>query len=77
MKVHSLFSSSDGNACRVLNDSASILLDCGVSKKSLFQSGLFPIDAVFITHTHSDHIKGVGAVARATGADVYLHLGAL
>ena len=77
MKVHSLFSSSDGNACRVFNDSASILIDCGVSVKSLFQSGRFPIDAIFVTHTHSDHIKGVGAVARTIGADVYLHRGAL
>ena len=61
----------------MFNDSASILIDCGVSVKSLFQSGRFPIDAIFVTHTHSDHIKGVGAVARTIGADVYLHRGAL
>ena len=50
MKVHSLFSTSDGNACRVYNNTNSILIDCGVSKTKLFSAGVFPIDAIFVTH---------------------------
>ena len=71
--VHSLFSSSAGNATRIFNDAASILIDCGVSMKKLFQQGEFDLDAIFLTHGHSDHISGAGIVARATGATVYAH----
>ena len=75
MKVHSLYSTSDGNACRVYNNNNSILIDCGVSKTKLFNAGDFPIDAIFITHEHSDHTKGIGAIGRTTGAPIYLHKG--
>lgn len=29
------------------------------------------LDAIFITHEHSDHIKGVGVLARRYNLDVY------
>ena len=75
MKVHSLYSTSDGNACRVYNNNNSILIDCGVSKTKLFNAGDFPINAIFITHEHSDHSQGIGVIGRATGAPIYLHKG--
>lgn len=31
------------------------------------------LDAILLTHAHVDHIEGVAALARATGAPVYLH----
>lgn len=31
------------------------------------------VDAVLLTHAHIDHIEGVAAVVRATGAPVHLH----
>lgn len=31
------------------------------------------IDAILLTHAHIDHVGGVAAAARATGAPVYLH----
>jgi phosphoribosyl 1,2-cyclic phosphodiesterase len=75
MKVHPLYSSSDGNACRVYNDNNSILIDCGVSKRKLFSNGVFPIDAIFVTHEHSDHANGIGVIGRATGASIYIYKG--
>ena len=72
MIVHIPFSSSDGNACRVYTQSTSILLDCGVSKRMLFSESPFPLDAVFVSHHHNDHIRGTGIIARATGATVFL-----
>lgn len=73
MKVYSLYSTSDGNACRVYNNNTSILIDCGVSKTKLFSNGVFPIDAIFVTHEHSDHSQGIGVIGRATGATIYIH----
>jgi hydroxyacylglutathione hydrolase len=31
------------------------------------------LQAIWLTHAHVDHIMGVGAVHRATGAPIYLH----
>ena len=31
------------------------------------------LQAIWLTHAHIDHIMGVGAVHRATGAPIYLH----
>lgn len=73
LKVQVLYSSSSGNACHVFNEQGSILVDCGVSLAKLFQSGRFGIDAIFVTHEHHDHIQGVGALGRATGAKIFIH----
>jgi len=32
----------------------------------------FPVDAVFVTHEHSDHLKGVGVIGRYSGAPIYI-----
>lgn len=74
MFVHSLYSSSAGNACRVYNDETSILIDAGVSYKKLAKiagEGFAP-DALFITHEHGDHIAGAGVLGRKTGCPIYL-----
>lgn len=74
MYVHSMYSSSSGNACRVFNKNTTILIDAGVSFKKLQKAAGadFKPDALFITHEHSDHTSGAGIVHRKTKCSIYI-----
>ena len=71
------FSGSSGNSTYISNASFSILIDIGVSAKAitdaLLKIGSKPdeIDAIFITHEHTDHIKGVRIFASKFDIPVY------
>lgn len=58
-----LGSGSRGNAYYIWNKDTAILIDCGLSSKQIFsrleQVGILHprIDAVFITHEHTDHVS--------------------
>src|SRR5512145_1603295 len=77
MRICSLASSSSGNCIYVGTEKTHILIDSGISgkrmKSGLESIGLDPgqIDAILITHEHSDHIKGLGVVSRRYGIPVY------
>lgn len=77
MRVAVLSSGSRGNAVVVEHDGKVLYFDSGLSGKEharrLRQSGLDcpPPSAVFLSHEHSDHLKGVGVLARRFGAPVY------
>lgn len=64
-KVCQLFSGSSGNSILISAKGKNFLVDIGVSAKrcelALFEHGTDPksIDAVFVTHEHSDHTKGI------------------
>lgn len=71
--LHVLASGSKGNAT-ILEDVTShhgILIDCGICKRDFLaraeEAGFNPanLDAILITHDHSDHTKGLGVVGRA------------
>ena len=72
LKLHVLASGSKGNASVVENAETGrgILIDCGICKRDFFarckEAGFDPalLDAVFITHEHGDHTKGLGVVLR-------------
>lgn len=63
-----LFSGSSGNATFIGGDGGGILIDAGVSAKALTAAldncgGADRVAAVFITHEHIDHIKGLRVFA--------------
>lgn len=77
MRFTVLASGSTGNATIVSSDAATVLVDVGLSAKKIEElmkerdlSGS-DLDAIFVTHEHSDHIKGLGALARKFELPVY------
>lgn len=72
-----LASSSSGNAMYVATNNQRILIDAGLSGKKI--EGLFDhinidpnsLDAILVTHEHSDHIKGLGVMARRYKLPIY------
>lgn len=77
MKFCPLFSGSSGNSIFVSENDTNILIDAGMPGKSIDKElsdiGISPktIDGIFITHEHSDHIKGVGVLSRKYDIPVY------
>lgn len=73
-----LASGSKGNATLVASSRTRILVDCGLSCREVFrrlhQAGEDPhkLDAILISHEHSDHIGGLPVMARKTRATVYM-----
>jgi phosphoribosyl 1,2-cyclic phosphodiesterase len=65
MKVDILASGSGGNCIALRSPQTTILVDAGIAKtkieKCLLDVGIRPdsIKAIFITHAHSDHVKGL------------------
>lgn len=77
MRLCSIASGSSGNCIYVGSDTTNILVDTGISGKKV-EFGLNTLDltmkdlhGIFITHEHSDHIKGLGVVARKCGVPIY------
>ena len=77
MQLASIASGSSGNCIYVGSDNTSILVDAGISNKRIEQ-GLHEVgikgselDGIVITHEHSDHVKGLGVLARKQGIPIY------
>jgi phosphoribosyl 1,2-cyclic phosphodiesterase len=72
-----LASGSTGNAFYIESNKEKILVDAGLSGKkldSLFEKAhLNPreISRILVTHEHSDHIKGLGIIARKYNLPIY------
>ncbi|KAB7665281.1 MBL fold metallo-hydrolase [Bacillus sp. B1-b2] len=77
MRFSVLASGSTGNAIFVESGEHSFLVDAGLSGKqmeSLFAGidrKMSDLSGILVTHEHSDHIKGVGIVARKYKLPVY------
>jgi phosphoribosyl 1,2-cyclic phosphodiesterase len=78
MRVASLGSGSRGNATLVAWNGGSLLLDCGFSVKETcarlerLNHSASDLTAIVVTHEHTDHIKGVAALARRFKLPVYM-----
>ena len=76
--IASLNSGSNGNCYYVGNSAEAILVDGGIScretEKRMLQLGLSMklVKAIFISHEHTDHIKGVSILANKYKLPVYI-----
>jgi len=73
-----LASGSKGNAILVADNQTRVLFDAGLSgieiERRCKSKGFHPnqLDAIVVSHEHSDHIQGVGVLARRFGLPVYI-----
>lgn len=76
----SLYSGSSGNCSFVQTNTTKILIDAGESAKKIVESlnsiniDVNSIDAILITHEHSDHIKGLGTLSKKFHIPVYANI---
>ncbi|MBR0366460.1 MAG: MBL fold metallo-hydrolase [Clostridia bacterium] len=77
LKLYSLISGSSGNCSVVTDGRTHIMIDCGTSGKrataALERIGIDPksLSAILVTHEHSDHVQGVGILARRLRVPIY------
>ena len=83
MRLCSIASGSSGNCIYVGSDTTHLLVDTGISGKKV-EFGLNSLDlttgdldGILVTHEHSDHIKGLGVVARKCGVPIYATAGTI
>ena len=72
-----LYSGSSGNSMFVSTEKAKILIDAGLPGKKIdaalqeINENPKEIDGIFITHEHSDHVKGIGVISRKYDVPIY------
>lgn len=73
----SLYSGSSGNSMFIASNKAKILIDAGLPGKKIdmalkeIDQDPTGINGIFITHEHSDHVKGVGVLSRKYDIPIY------
>lgn len=76
--ITSLNSGSNGNCYYVGNNNEAVLVDVGISCKEVelrmkrLALSLDKVRAIFISHEHSDHIKGVQTLSKKYNLPVYI-----
>ena len=78
VRIASLNSGSNGNCYYVAHAGEAVLVDVGIScrevEKRMARTGLSmqEVKAIFISHEHSDHIRGVEVLSRKYQLPVYI-----
>jgi len=78
MEISALSSGSTGNCYYVKENRTSILIDAGISCKqiverlNIIKQKPESIQAIFITHEHSDHIRGADVLSRNFNIPIFL-----
>ena len=83
MRLCSIASGSSGNCIYVGSENTHLMIDAGISGKRI-EEGLNEVglktgemDGILITHEHSDHIGGLGVVARKHKLPIYATKGTI
>ena len=77
LKFYSLYSGSTGNSLLLSSQNTKILIDSGVSAKKIIDglssanTDISEIDAILVTHEHSDHIQSLGTISSKYHIPVY------
>ncbi len=83
MRLVSIASGSSGNCIYVGSDTTHILVDAGISCKRIREGlekldlSLGDLDAIFVTHEHSDHIAGLKTLLKKHEIPIYATKGTL
>ena len=83
MKLMALASGSRGNCTCIRGERGSLLIDVGLSARETLRrltdagEDTSAIEAILVTHEHTDHIRGVDVLARRLGVPVYATTGTL
>lgn len=81
MRYCAIASGSNGNCYYVAKEDTAVLIDVGINNKHLHirmnNLGLIPtqVKAIFITHEHTDHIRGLAVFAKKYTIPVYITKG--
>ncbi len=73
----SLYSGSTGNSLFIESNNSKILIDSGVSVKKIVTAlssinvDISQIDAILVTHEHSDHVQSLGTLSKKYNIPVY------
>jgi phosphoribosyl 1,2-cyclic phosphodiesterase len=77
MRFKNIASGSSGNCTYIGDETTHLIIDAGISGKRI-EAGLNDldlttpdIDGILITHEHTDHIGGLGVLARKYGLPIY------
>jgi len=76
--ITSLNSGSNGNCYYIGNDKEAVLIDAGIScreiekRMSRLNLSLSKIKAIFVSHEHTDHIKGIPVLSKKYSIPVYI-----
>jgi len=79
MEFCALASGSSGNCFYVKKGDSGILIDCGISAKQIterlasIKKAPSGIKAIFVTHEHIDHIRGIDVFANKNRIPVYVN----
>jgi phosphoribosyl 1,2-cyclic phosphodiesterase len=78
LSIASLNSGSNGNCYYIGNQREAVLIDAGISSREtdrrIKRLGLSPqkIKAIFITHEHGDHIRGIRSLVKKYKVPIYI-----
>lgn len=78
LTITSLNSGSNGNCYYIGNENEAILVDAGIScretekRMARLDLSMQKVKAIFISHEHSDHIRGINVLAKKYQIPVYI-----
>jgi phosphoribosyl 1,2-cyclic phosphodiesterase len=83
IRVSVLGSGSRGNATFVATSKVRLLIDCGLPRKTLRErmaaigEDMERLDAVLVTHEHTDHVAGLQGLLRKQSVEAYMSCGTM